>query len=92
MICWEARDRIIPEITLELREKGVMNKETLKKIFIELTASAKESEWIEFKEARTSFHFDKLGRYFSALANEANLKAKDFGWLIFGVRDKDLKR
>jgi ATP-dependent DNA helicase RecG len=29
-----------------------------------------------------------LGRYFSALSNEANLKRKPAGWLIFGVTDK----
>lgn len=48
-----------------------------------------ENEWIEFKEAKTSFEFDKLGQYFSALSNEANLKGKEFGWLIFGIRDMD---
>ncbi len=48
-----------------------------------------ETEWIEFKEAKTTFDFEKLGQYFSALSNEANLKGKDFGWLIFGVRDRD---
>ena len=68
-----------------------MNAEKLKKILDELIASARESEWLEFKEARQTFHFDKLGKYFSALANEANLKGKDCGWLVFGVRDKDRK-
>ncbi|MEO1900674.1 MAG: ATP-binding protein [Alcanivorax sp.] len=46
-----------------------------------------ESEIVEFKEARQTFDFKKLGRYFSALSNEANLKGKNSAWLIFGVRD-----
>jgi len=44
-----------------------------------------ESEWIEFKEAKTNFDFEELGQYFSALSNEANLNEQDAGWLIFGV-------
>jgi len=48
-----------------------------------------ETECVEFKEAKTKFDIDKLGQYFSALSNEANLKDKDFGWLIFGVKDSD---
>lgn len=57
----------------------------------ELIASPKESEWLEFKQANHSFNFDKLGSYFSALSNEANLKSKECGWLVFGIRDKDRK-
>jgi ATP-dependent DNA helicase RecG len=52
---------------------------------IELPA---ETEWVEFKEAKNNFDFNELGRYFSALSNEANLKGKPAGWLIFGVTDK----
>ena len=29
----------------------------------------------------------KLGQYFSAISNEANLRNKKYGWLIFGVDD-----
>jgi ATP-dependent DNA helicase RecG len=47
-----------------------------------------ETEWLEFKEATNSFETDRLGRYVSALANEANLHGRDAGWLIFGVKDK----
>lgn len=47
-----------------------------------------EAEWLEFKEAKTSYDFDKLGQYFSALANEANLQGRTEGWLIFGVHDR----
>jgi ATP-dependent DNA helicase RecG len=47
-----------------------------------------EDEVVEFKKAENSFDFDDLGKYFSALSNEANLRDKDFGWLVFGVHDK----
>jgi len=42
----------------------------------------------EFKEAKNGHDFRKIGKYFSALSNEANLKNVDCGWLIFGVEDK----
>jgi ATP-dependent DNA helicase RecG len=47
-----------------------------------------EDECIEFKEAKQDYSFEKLGQYFSALSNEANLKNKRYSWLIFGVTDK----
>lgn len=47
-----------------------------------------ETEWIEFKEAQTVFDFEEIGRYVSALSNEANLNGKPEGWLVFGVTDK----
>ncbi|WNY26604.1 ATP-binding protein [Methanolapillus ohkumae] len=47
-----------------------------------------ESEILEFKEAKKDFDFRKLGKYFSALSNEENLKSQKFAWLIFGVEDK----
>lgn len=47
-----------------------------------------EDEVVEFKKAENSFSFDELGKYFSALSNEANLRDKDFAWLVFGVHDK----
>lgn len=46
-----------------------------------------ENELVEFKEARTNFDLGKLGKYFSALSNEANLKGKPSAWLVFGVDD-----
>ena len=51
-----------------------------------------ETEWIEFKEAKNNFDFDDLGKYFSALSNEANLKNQSSGWLVFGLRDKPIPR
>lgn len=56
-------------------------------IFYELINLPTEKEWIELKEAKRTYDFNKLGQYFSALSNEANLKGKPFGWLIFGVEN-----
>lgn len=47
-----------------------------------------ESEVVEFKEATNDFDKNKIGQYFSAISNEANLKQKQYGWLVFGVRNK----
>lgn len=47
-----------------------------------------ENEVLELKEAKESFDIDDLGRYFSALSNEANLREMDFAWMVFGVADK----
>ena len=60
----------------------------LREMLSEFRQMPSETEWLEFKEAKTSFSFDELGRYFSALSNESNLKHKQSGWLIFGVKDK----
>ena len=48
----------------------------------------RESEIVEFKEAKNNFDFDDLGRYFSALSNEASLLRRPYGWLVFGVDNK----
>jgi len=50
-----------------------------------------EDEVVEFKEADNDYDKNKIGKYFSAISNEANLKGFQFGWLIFGVRNKDKK-
>lgn len=50
-----------------------------------------ENEVVEFKEANNDYDKDKIGRYFSAISNEANLHNLQFGWLVFGVRNKDRK-
>jgi len=44
-----------------------------------------EGEVVEFKQAGNDFDTDKIGRYFSALCNEANLRDVERGWLVFGV-------
>ncbi|MCC8359499.1 RNA-binding domain-containing protein [Salinimicrobium sediminilitoris] len=55
----------------------------------ELLSQNYENEIVEFKEAKNQYDFNKLGKYFSALSNEANLKGKKAAWLIFGIRDGD---
>jgi ATP-dependent DNA helicase RecG len=52
-----------------------------------LLALSTETEVVEFKEAKTQFDKDKLGQYFSALSNEANLKGLTHAWLVFGVKN-----
>ena len=53
-----------------------------------LLATPTENEIVEFKEAKDGYHFDKIGKYFSALANEANLNGEAVAWLVFGVTNK----
>jgi ATP-dependent DNA helicase RecG len=47
-----------------------------------------EKEWVEFKEAKNNYDSDDLGRYFSALSNEANLNEQPEGWLLFGITNR----
>ena len=47
-----------------------------------------ENEVVEFKRADNDYDTDKIGEYFSALSNEANLRNVEQAWLIFGVDDK----
>ena len=47
-----------------------------------------ENEVVEFKKAETNFDVDELGKYFSAISNEANLRDHEFAWIVFGVWDK----
>jgi len=62
-------------------------KEQYRQIFYDLIAQV-EDEVVEFKTAESQYDRDKLGRYFSALSNEANLRDKDFAWLVLGVSDE----
>ena len=48
--------------------------------------SEPEGERLEFKEAKSSFHFETLAKYSAALANEGG------GKMIFGVTDKRPRR
>lgn len=47
-----------------------------------------ENEVVEFKRAENSYDIDDLGKYFSALSNEANLREHEFAWLVMGCWDK----
>ncbi|GHT37343.1 hypothetical protein AGMMS49574_29980 [Bacteroidia bacterium] len=65
-----------------------MTEQELNKILTDALSLPAETEIVEFKEAKESYDFGKLGKYFSALSNEANLKGKSCAWLIFGVENK----
>lgn len=47
-----------------------------------------ENEVVEFKRAENNYDIDDLGKYFSALSNEANLREHEFAWLVMGCWDK----
>lgn len=47
-----------------------------------------ENEVVEFKQAGNDYDTDKIGEYFSALSNEANLRNAERAWLVFGVNNK----
>lgn len=47
-----------------------------------------ENEVAEFKQADNNYSTDDIGKYFSALANEANLRGTDGDWLVFGLNNK----
>jgi ATP-dependent DNA helicase RecG len=46
-----------------------------------------EDECVEFKDASDNFSTPDIGKYFSALANEANLRSLASAWLVFGVHN-----
>ena len=50
-----------------------------------------EDEVVEFKRAGDGYSTPDIGKYFSALANEANLRNEEKAWLVFGVADKGRK-
>ena len=60
--------------------------ELLQKLAVLLSLPG-ETETVEYKSASNSFHLDEIGKYFSALSNEANLRGNSAAWLLFGVRD-----
>ena len=51
-----------------------------------------EHEIVEFKEAKGNYSEDKIGQYFSAISNEANLDNKQYGWFVLGVSEAGVKR
>ena len=63
-----------------------MNQSKLRQLLDRL-CGLPENEWLEFKKAKKGYDFNKLGQYFSALSNEANLNGQACGWLVFGVSD-----
>lgn len=61
--------------------------EELKAILRKLLAEW-ENEVAEFKQADNSYKTSEIGKYFSALSNEANLRGLDSAWLVFGIDNK----
>ena len=59
----------------------------MEEVLDKLLSLSVENETVEFKEAKHQFDKNKLGKYFSALANEANLKNRKQAWLILGVKN-----
>lgn len=55
---------------------------------LEQLISTWENEVAEFKQADKNYDTDRIGAYFSALSNEANLRGKERAWLVFGVNNK----
>lgn len=50
-----------------------------------------EHEMVEFKSATGGYSEDKIGQYFSAISNEANLAGKQYGWFVLGVSETKVK-
>ncbi len=70
----------------ELQKKSSTN--DLERVLYKLISNW-EHEVVEFKEANNDYDKNKIGEYFSAISNEANLKSLQYGWLVFGIRNKD---
>ena len=68
----------------------IKSDEELTEILNELLKNP-ENEYIEFKRAENNFDINKLGQYFSAISNEATLKDKQYGSIVFGIDDKTHK-
>lgn len=64
-----------------------MTTKQLQEILSQLRNLTAENEIVEFKEAKNTYDFTKLGKYFSALSNEANLFGKPYAWLVFGIEN-----
>lgn len=61
------------------------------KSFLHSLLSRWEDEVVEFKRGGAGFSTGEIGEYFSALANEANLRCLPHAWLVFGVDNKTRK-
>ena len=58
------------------------------KLLLETLIATWENEVVEFKEVGNNYSISDIGKYFSALANEANLRNHEKAWLVFGVNNK----
>ena len=62
----------------------LMDQKALRMLLADLIAHW-ENEVVEFKRAGDGYSTSDIGKYFSALANEANLRNVERAWLVFGV-------
>ncbi|MCM1491596.1 MAG: putative DNA binding domain-containing protein [Muribaculaceae bacterium] len=72
---------------MEIAEYKVKKQKEIEKLLYDLIKNW-EDEVVEFKEAGRDYGKEKIGQYFSALSNEANLRSLQYGWLVFGVNNK----
>ena len=61
--------------------------EDYKNTYQRLIAHA-ENEVIEYKTAEKQYDTNKLGKYMSALSNEANLREIEYAWILLGVNNE----
>jgi len=64
-----------------------VNRAALQTLLTSLIATW-ENEVVEFKEVGDNYPTSDIGKYFSALSNEANLRGVEKAWLVFGVNNE----
>lgn len=64
----------------------LMNKSELIDLIERLRQEPTETEWLEFKV--NNEEPQAIGEYISALANSASLHDQEYGYLVFGIKDK----
>lgn len=64
-----------------------MTEENAKRLLTALLSIKQECEWLEFKENNQSPEI--MGERISALSNMACLSERSFGYLVYGISDKD---
>jgi ATP-dependent DNA helicase RecG len=57
----------------------------LNKLLVELCANDSEKSWLEFKQNYNNY--EDIGEYISALSNGACIDEKQFGYLVWGIKD-----
>lgn len=62
-----------------------MKSETELRSLLDRLIASWENEVVEFKNVGNSYPTSDIGKYVSALANEANLHELESAWLVFGV-------
>lgn len=66
-----------------------MEEKDIREKLDELRNMLVESEIVEFKgTVNDNYPTSDIGKYFSALSNEANLQNAECGWLVFGIDNK----